>query len=280
MQISGVSLALTWPCRLCLLSSPGRKPLLQAFPFPSTLGEGTLHPLSQACVFIYSSRVKWVFPPVLWSFPPSATCTSFPTPAAAGGLFTAQVGGGSSPLSCGVFLPLPLSQAFSLLVAGHAPPLPPSPLRPGPGLFIYSSGKASLPPLFGAQCAPPSFPRVFILIACYSVSLFSLGGGWSVQGAMLFWPRVVCGSTAYCLAHFVCIFPSRLGAGVSRPGAILVSLFNVKWRFSAQAGDSLRKLEAWRGQNFASSWWLCLQGVSPVSLQDFALGGTLSASSL
>jgi hypothetical protein len=63
-------------------------------------------------------------------------------------------------------------------------------------LFIYSSRKDSLPPIFGTQCTPPSFPHVFIvLIAYYSVSLFSLGGGWSVQGAMLLWPRVVCGNT-------------------------------------------------------------------------------------
>jgi hypothetical protein len=80
MQISGVSLALTWPHRLCLLSSPVWEPLLQAFPFPSTLGEVTLHLLSQACVFIYSSRGKWVFPPLLWSFPATTTFTSFPTP--------------------------------------------------------------------------------------------------------------------------------------------------------------------------------------------------------
>jgi hypothetical protein len=36
----------------------------------------------------------------------------------------------------------------------------------------------------------------------------------------------------------------------------------------------------WRGQSFASSWCFCLQGVSPASLQDFTIGGTLSASSL
>jgi hypothetical protein len=36
---------------------------LSPFPFPSTMGEVTLHPHSQACVFIYSSRGKWVFPP-------------------------------------------------------------------------------------------------------------------------------------------------------------------------------------------------------------------------
>jgi hypothetical protein len=90
--------------------SPVWEPLLQAFPFPSTLGEVTLHPLSQACVFVYSSRGKWVF-----------------------------------PLSCGVFLPPPLLQAFPLLVAGRVPPLPPSPARPG--LFIYSLGGISLPRL-------------------------------------------------------------------------------------------------------------------------------------
>jgi hypothetical protein len=52
--------------------------------------------------------------------------------------------------------------------------------------LAYSSGKDSLPPIFATQWAPPSFPCFFIvLIAYYSVSLFSLGGGWSVQGAML-----------------------------------------------------------------------------------------------
>jgi hypothetical protein len=92
MQISRVSLALTWPCRLCLLRVLlCAMPLLQAFPFPSTLGEVTLHQLSQACVFIYSSHGKW-----------------------------------SSPLSCGVFLPLPPLQAFLLLVAGRVPLLLPS----------------------------------------------------------------------------------------------------------------------------------------------------------
>jgi hypothetical protein len=57
------------------------EPVLQAFPFPSTLGEVTLHPLSQACMFIYSSQGKWVFPPLLWSFPPTTAFTSFPAPA-------------------------------------------------------------------------------------------------------------------------------------------------------------------------------------------------------
>jgi hypothetical protein len=36
-----------------------------------------------------------------------------------------------------------------------------------PGLFIYNSGKDSLPPIFSAQCAPPSFPCVFIFLIAY-----------------------------------------------------------------------------------------------------------------
>jgi hypothetical protein len=31
-------------------------------------------------LFIYSSNGKWVFPPLLWSFPSTATFTSFPAP--------------------------------------------------------------------------------------------------------------------------------------------------------------------------------------------------------
>jgi hypothetical protein len=77
-----------------------------------------------------------------------------------------------------------------------------------PGLFIYSSVKDSLPPIFGAPCAPPSFPCVFVvLIAYYSVSLFSPGGGPSVQGAMLLWPSVACGSTVVPLSSSCPRFP-------------------------------------------------------------------------
>jgi hypothetical protein len=116
--------------------------------------------------------------PVLWSFPPTTTFTSFP---AAG---------------CWACAAAP---AFS-------------------GSLVYLQLHEELPlPPFGAQGAPPSLLRVFfVVIAYYSVFfLFYLGGGQSVQGAMLIWPRVVCGSTVCCLAHLVvCVFPSRLGAGV------------------------------------------------------------------
>jgi hypothetical protein len=61
-------------------SSPVHEPLLQAFLFPSSLGEVTLHTLSQARVFVYSSLGRWVFPLLLRSFHPSTTLTSFPAP--------------------------------------------------------------------------------------------------------------------------------------------------------------------------------------------------------
>jgi hypothetical protein len=203
-----------------------RKPLLQALPFPSTLGEVTLHPLSQASVSIYSSHGKWFFHPLLWSFPPTVTFTSFPTPDCLGvllllsaGMFVYRsCGKWVFPLSCAVFLPRPLSQLFPLLVAGRV-----LLLLPSPAWLVYLQFWEGFPsPLFSAQGAPPSLPCVFIvLIAYYSVSLFSPGGGRSVQGAVLIWPRVVCGSTTSRLAHLVvCVFPSHLGAGVwLRPGS-------------------------------------------------------------
>jgi hypothetical protein len=36
--------------------------------------------LLPAGLFVYSSCGRWVFPSLLWSFPPSATLTSFPAP--------------------------------------------------------------------------------------------------------------------------------------------------------------------------------------------------------
>jgi hypothetical protein len=166
------------PQALFTQSSPVCEPLLQAFPFPSPLGEVTLHPLSQPCVFIHSSHGKWVFPPLLWSFLPTATFTSFPT---------------SGCWACAAAVP-----AFSSPACCEGFPLP----------HLQCSGR---PALF-ATC----------LFCCYCLLFrfffpFPLGGGRSVQGAMLIWPRVVCGSTVYRFAHLVVrVFPSHLGATVWR----------------------------------------------------------------
>jgi hypothetical protein len=128
-------------------------------------------------------------------------------------LFIAHVGGGSSPLSCGVFLPPPLHNlSCSWLLGPHL--CSPWSLCCQAQLVYLQFWEEFPYPLLGTQCAPPSLQHVFIvLIVYYSVSLFSPGEGQSVHGAMLFWPGVVCGSTAYHLAHLVCIFPSHLDAG-------------------------------------------------------------------
>jgi hypothetical protein len=160
-------------------------PLLWSFPPPTTFTSFSAPDyrvvllLLLAAVFVYSSRWKWVFPPLLWSFPPSATVTCFPAP------------------GCWACAANPTLSGQAWLV------------------YLQFREGFSSPP-FGAQGSPPSLLHVFtVVIAYYSVSLFSLGGGWSVQGSMLIWPRVVCGSTAYHLAHLVVrVFPSHLGVGI------------------------------------------------------------------
>jgi hypothetical protein len=186
-QISGVSLALTCPSRLCLLRVLCLMPLLQAFPFPNTLGEVTLHLHSQACMFIYSSRGKWVFPPLLWSFPPTAAFTSFPTPdcwvcaAAPAGWhvclqLTWEVGLPPSPVE---FSSPRHSQAFPLLVAECS-----RPLRPGPACLFTVPGPIPLPTSSISGC-PTLFASCFYCSYCLLLSsLFSPGGDQSVQGSL------------------------------------------------------------------------------------------------
>jgi hypothetical protein len=138
-------------------------------------------PLSQAFLLLLTGRC----------------CCSCQTPC----LFTVHVGSGSSPLSRRVFLPPPLSPAFTLLVAGYAPcPHSRQSLSGLPGLFIYSlftvPGRIPFPQSSVLSVPHPLSHVLFVLIAYYSVSLFSPGGGQSVQGAILLWPRLVCGRTA------------------------------------------------------------------------------------
>jgi hypothetical protein len=156
-----------------------------------------LHPLSPAGVSVYSSHGKW-----------------------------------SSPLTCGVFLPQPLLQAFLLLVAGHLPLLLPSPA----GLFIYSSMRDfSSAPL---QCS--GHPALFamclfcfcLLFSCFY--FFSFFPGW-----VLVCPGGYADQAQGCLWGTTC----RLPGGLCLPkqsgstGALLVSPFNVKWRCSAWTGS-------------------------------------------
>jgi hypothetical protein len=119
-------------------------------------------------MFVYSSLGKWVFPPLLWSFPPTAAFTSFPTPDYWVVLLLLPVtvfvytshGKWVFPLSCGVFLPPPLSQAFPLLVAGHVP-------------GFHWSLSAHLACLFTVPGRIP-FPQSLVLSAPHPLSRVSL----------------------------------------------------------------------------------------------------------
>jgi hypothetical protein len=172
-----VSLALTWTRRLCLL-----RVLLcvshcyKLSPFQAHWGGDTAPAFSGHCVHLqFTWEVGLVPSPVEFS---SYHCFY--------------------KLSCSWFLGL---CCCSCLLQ--------------PGLFIYSSMRDSPSPPFSIQASPPSLLCVlFFLVLIIQFLFFSLGGGQSVQGAMLICPRVVCGSITYRLAHLVVhVFPSHLGTG-------------------------------------------------------------------
>jgi hypothetical protein len=88
------------------------------------------------------------------------------------------VGGGSSLLSCGVFLPPPLSQAFLFLVAGHIPLLPPEPLWPGPACLVTIPRRIPLTPLQSSG-SPTLFATCLYFSYCLLLS-FSFFPGWGL----------------------------------------------------------------------------------------------------
>jgi hypothetical protein len=185
-------------------SSPVHQPLLQAFPFPSTLGKVTLHLLSQACMFIYSSCGKWVFPPLLWCFPPTATFTSFLAPDYWAVLLLL-------PLAMFVYISRgkwvfpPLLWSFSPSATLTSFPAPgcwaraPAPTRASlahPACLFTVPGRIPFPQSSVLSVPHPlSHVSLLFLLLITQFLFFSPGGGRSVQGVMLLWPRVVCGST-------------------------------------------------------------------------------------
>jgi hypothetical protein len=192
-----------------------RLPLLQVSPFQAHWGKCAIPAFSGRHVY-YSSHGKCPFSPLHWGFPHTDTFTSFPAPRLLG-------------VCCHCCL-LQLACSFTVLCG------------------------ISSPPLFSPQGAPPSLLRVFCCCCC-SFSLvffspFSLGGGQSVQGAMLIWPSIVCGGTMYRLAHLVVCF-SRAGRRWRLAAWEPAWFLHVMW-----SGDALRGLEVWRNQrnqSFASS---------------------------
>jgi hypothetical protein len=246
MQISGVSLAVTWLCRLCLLRFLLCVSLCYKLSPFQALGKLTLHPRSQACVFIYSScgrwvfspllcsspstsaftsfpapdywavllllpatmfvyssHGNWVFPPLLWSFPPSATLTSFPAP------------------GCWVCTPAPARGSLAHLaclftVPGTIPFLPSSALRAPHPLSCVS--------------------YLFLLLITQFLFFFPgwrsvCPGGYATLAQACLWEY--CGTAKLTWSMSSQAIWALVTGG---PGALLVSPFNVRWRFSAPAG--------------------------------------------
>jgi hypothetical protein len=166
------------------------------------LGKVTLHPHSQACMFAYSSRGKWVFPPtscgvflllpLSQAFPLLITgqcCCSCQLQC----LFTVHVGSGSCLLSCVVFLPPPLSHAFPLLVAGCAPPLLPEPLQPGPACLFTVLGRIPFPQSLALRVPHPLSCVSLLFLLLITQFLFFPGwrsvcpGGYAALGQACLW---------------------------------------------------------------------------------------------
>jgi hypothetical protein len=226
MQISEVSLALTWPCRLYLL----RYLLCVSLCYkPSTfqaLGKVTLHPCSQACVFIYSSCGRWVFPPLLCSSPPTSAFTSFPSPDYWAVLLLLPVAMFVYS-SCGKWVFPPLLWSF--------PPSTTLTSFPTPGCWACASTPARGSPacpacLFTVPGRIP-FPQSSVLSVPHPLSRVSLLFLLLISQFLFFppvevslsWglccsgPGLSVGVLQYCEAHLIRVFPSRLGAGDWRP---------------------------------------------------------------
>jgi hypothetical protein len=226
MQISGVSLALTWSHRLCLFRVLLCRSLCYRLSPFQALGKVTLPQHCQACVFIYSSCGRWVFPPLLCSFPPTATFTSFPAPdywavllllLAAMFIYSSR--------GKWVFPPLlwsfpPSATLTSFPTPGcwaHAPLLPEA-LQPARLVYLQSREGFPSPNL---QCSghPTLFPACLNCSYCLllSFSFFprvevSLSRGLCCSG-----PGLSVGVPWYREAHLVHVFPSHLGAGHWQP---------------------------------------------------------------
>jgi hypothetical protein len=215
------------PQALFTQSSPVHEPLLQAFPFPSMLGKVTLHPRCQACVFIYSSCGKWVFPPILCSFPSTATFTRSPAPdywalmlLLLAAMFVYSLHGKwVFPLLLWSFPPSATLTSFPAPGCWACIPAPARASPARPACLFTVLGKIPFPQSLVLSAPHPlSHKSLLFLLLISQFLFFSLGGGRSVQGACCSGPGLSVGVPWYHKAHLVHVFPSRLGAGVWWPG--------------------------------------------------------------
>jgi hypothetical protein len=185
-------------------------------------------------VFIYSSCGRWVFPPLLWSFPPTATFTSFP----ASDYWAVLLLWSFPPTATFTSFPAPDYWAVLLLLLAamfvytSCEPLPPTRL-------VYLQSQEGFPsPNLQHSVRPTLFPAClycsyFLLL---SFSFFSwwrsvCPGGYAALAQACLWEY--CGTTKLTWSMSSQAVWAQATGG---PGALLVSPFNMKWRFSALAG--------------------------------------------
>jgi hypothetical protein len=176
---------------------------------------------------------EWVFPPLLCSFPPTATFISFPAPdywevllLLPAAMFVYS--------SHGKWVFPPLLWSFPPSATLTSFPVPgcwvraPTPARASPAhQLVYLQSREGFPsPNLWHSVHSTLFPTCLYCSYCLLVSFFffpqvevGLSRGLCCSG-----PDLSVGVLQYCEAHLVHVFPSRLGAG-DWP---LVSLFKVK----------------------------------------------------
>jgi hypothetical protein len=170
-----------------------------SFPAPDYCAVVLLLP---ATMFVYSSRGKWFFLPLLWSFPPSTTLTSFPAP------------------GCWVCTPAP----------ARASPARPACLFTVPGRIPFPQSSALRAP------HPLSHASLLFLLLLLSFSFFPrwrsvCPGGYAALAQACLWEYRGTTKLTWSVSSQAIWAPVTGG-----PGVLLVSPFNVKWRFSAPAG--------------------------------------------
>jgi hypothetical protein len=165
-------------------------------------------------------------------------------------LFTAHMGSGSSPISCGVFLPLPLLQAFPLLVAGCVPPLLPSPARL---VYLQFCEGFLLHPLRGSGC-PTLFAMCLYCSYCLLLSFSFFFPGW---GSVC--PGCYADLAQGCLWEYRILLSSRCGPRLPKPSWRWCLVARGPPGFSVQHEVEMPYI-GWRcgGVSFASSPWFFL----------------------
>jgi hypothetical protein len=188
-------------------------------------------------VFIYSSCGNWVFPLLLCSFPPTATFTGFPAPdywavlllLPATMFVYSSLGSGSSLLSCGVFPPSATLTSFPSLGCWAHAPAPTRASLARPACLFMVPGRIPFPQSL-ALSAPHLLSRVSLLFLLLITQF-------------LFFPRVgISLSRGYAALAQPCLWKYRgtmkltlstssqaiWAQATGSPGALVVSLFNVK----------------------------------------------------